>query len=72
MSGEMKQNLLFLAPVPCPFPALCGKLQRISLVRELRNVDTKEKGQKRLNNNNVVIKHNQGPSALSQGLEIIF
>ena len=68
MGGEMKQSPLFLAPVPCPFPALCGKLQRTSLIRELRNVDTKEKGQRRLNNNHVVITHNQGPSALSQGL----
>ena len=64
----MKQSPLFLAPVPCPFPALCGKLQRINLIRELSNVDTKEKGQRRLNNNHVVIKHNQGSSALSQGL----
>ena len=55
----MKQSPLFLAPVPCPFPALCGKLQRTSLIIELRNVDTKEKGQRRLNNNHVVIKHNQ-------------
>ena len=47
--------------------------QRISLIRELRNVETKENCQKRLNNNNnVVIKHSQGPSVLSQGLQIIF
>ena len=47
--------------------------QRISLIRELRNVETKENCQKKLNNNNnVVIKHSQGPLVLSQGLLIIF
>ena len=42
--------------------------QRISLIREIRNAETKENSQKRLNNNNVVIKHSQGPLVLSQGL----
>ena len=43
--------------------------QRISLIRELRNVETKGNCQKRLNNkNNVGIKHSQGPLVLSQGL----
>ena len=42
--------------------------QRISLIREIRNEETKENSQKRLNNNNVVIKHSQGPLVLSQGL----
>ena len=47
--------------------------QRISLIRELRNVETKENCQKKLNNNNnVVIKHSQGPLVLSQGPQIIF
>ena len=32
--------------------------QRISLIREVRNAETKENSQKRLNNNNVVTKHN--------------
>ena len=36
--------------------------QRISLIRKVRNVETKENTQRRLNNNNVVIKHSQGPS----------
>ena len=35
--------------------------QRISLIRKVRNVETKENSQRRLNNNNAVIKHSQGP-----------
>ena len=31
--------------------------QRISLIREVRNAETKGNSQKRLNNNNVVTKH---------------
>ena len=46
--------------------------QRINLIREMRNTETKENSQRRLNNNNVVIKHCQGPFVLSQGLSIIF
>ena len=42
--------------------------QRISLIREMRNMETKENSHSRLNNNNVVIKHSQGPFVLSQGL----
>ena len=42
--------------------------QRISLIREVRNAETKENSQRRPNNNNVVIKHSQGPLVLSQGL----
>ena len=42
--------------------------QKISLIREVRNAETKENSQGRLNNNNVVIKHSQGPLVLSQGL----
>ena len=36
----------------------------------MRNAETKENSQRRLNNNNnnVVIKHGQGPLVLSQGL----
>ena len=41
--------------------------QRISLIREVRNIESKENSQRRLNNN-VVIKHSQGPLVLSQGL----
>ena len=42
--------------------------QRISLIREMRNVGTKENSQRRPNKNNVVIQHSQGPLVLSQGL----
>ena len=42
--------------------------QRISLFRGVRDAETKENSQKRINNNNVVIKHSQGPLVLSQGL----
>ena len=42
--------------------------QRISLIGEVRNMETKENSQRRLNNNDVVIKHSQGPLVLSQGL----
>ena len=44
--------------------------QRISLIREVRNVNTKENSQRRLNNNNnnVVNKHSQGHLVLCQRL----
>ena len=42
--------------------------QRISLIREVRNVEPKESGQRRLNNNDVVTKHSEGPLVLPQGL----
>ena len=46
--------------------------QRISLIREARNGETKENCHRRLKNNTVVIKHSQGPLVFSQELEIIF
>ena len=42
--------------------------QRLILIRELRNVETKENNQRRLNNNSVVIKHSQKPLIFSQEL----
>ena len=51
----------------CPLP-LENFNQRISLIREVRNAETKENNQRNLNNNNVVRKHSQGPLVLSQGL----
>ena len=42
--------------------------QKVSLIREVRNAETKENSQRRLNNNNAIIKDNQGPLVLSQGL----
>ena len=42
--------------------------QRVSLIREIRNAETNVNSQRRLNNNNAVIKQSQGPLVLSQGL----
>ena len=42
--------------------------QGIRLIREVRTAETKEKSLRKLNNNNVVIKHSQAPLFLSQGL----
>ena len=53
---------------PCPLPAFClwKKFnQKISLTREVRNAEAKENSQRRLNSNNVVIKHSQGSLILS-------
>ena len=41
-------------------------------MREVRNAETKENSQRKLNNNNVVIKHSQGPLVHFQVLHIIF
>ena len=41
--------------------------QRISLIREMKNTETKENSQRRPNNN-VVTKHSQRPLVPSQGL----
>ena len=51
-------------------PFICGKLQskKINVIREVRNAETKENSQRRQNNNDVVMKHSQGPLVLSQGL----
>ena len=74
---DMEQDHIVLA-LPPPLPHLTmssacllpveNLSQRINLIREVRHAETKEKSQRRLNNNNVVIKHNQGPLVLSQGL----
>ena len=66
---------LFLQP-PCPVPSVCllsveHFSQRINLIREMRNAETKENSQRRPNNNNVVIKHSKGYLAPSQRLYII-
>ena len=63
---------MVLGPPP-PSPVLAffsveNFSQRISLIREIRNAETEENSQKRLNNNKVVIKQSQGPLAPSQGL----
>ena len=49
-------------PSACLLPA--GSFTQIlSLIREVRNAETKENSLRRLNNN-VVIKHSQGPLVL--------
>ena len=66
-----------LAPHPPPrtMPsAFCLRktwVKKISLIREVRNAETKESSQRKLNNNNTATKHSQGPLALSQGLWIM-
>ena len=67
----MEQDHIILAHAPWPLPAffpLENFSQRVSLIREVRNVETKENSQRRLNNNYVVIKHSQRPLVLSQRL----
>ena len=62
---------MFLAPHAMSsvcFLSMENFSQRVSLIRTMRNTETKENSHRRLNNNNVVIKHSQGPFVLSQGL----
>ena len=52
-------------PAPCFLCAFFSmenfkSSERISLIREMRNAETKKNSQRRLNNNNVVINHSQG------------
>ena len=77
--SETEQDPTVLAPPPATMFSACllsveNFSQRISLVREVRNVETKENSQRRLNNKNVVIKRSQGPLvlSLSLGLQVIF
>ena len=69
---EMEQDPCDLSPCPTMSSACLlsmeNFMQRISLIREVRNTEAKENSQRRLNNNNVVIKHSPGPLAHSQGL----
>ena len=62
---------MVLALLPFPLPAFCvveNFSQRVSLIREMRNAETKKNSQWRPNNNTVLIKHSQEPLAPSQGL----
>ena len=71
---ETEQDHVVLAPTTMFFPCLLpveNYSQRISLIREVRNAETKENSLRRINNNHVVIKHSQGPLVLSQGPQII-
>ena len=72
---ETEQDSTIRVPTstPPPMPSACllpveNFSQRTSLIREIRNAETKENSLRRLNNSNEVIKHNQGPLVLSQGL----
>ena len=69
-STETEQDRVVLAPSMSPACLLPVEnfSQRISLIREVRNAKTKENNQRRLKNNNVVFRHSQGLSVLSQGL----
>ena len=66
---ETEQGPVVLAPCPMFFACLLSSENfSQSLVREMKNTETKENSQRRPNNNNVVIKHKQGHLAPSQGL----
>ena len=61
---------MVLALLPFPLPAFCvveNFSQRVSLIREMRNAETKEKSQRRPTNNYIVIQDSQR-LVLSQGL----
>ena len=67
-SSEPEQEPMVLAPPTTSSACLLSVdnfSQRISLIREVRNAETKENSLRRLNNNTVVIKHGQGPLVLS-------
>ena len=51
-------------------PSLCVEnfSQRISLIRKVKNVETKENSQRKMNDNDVVIKHSQRPLVPSRRL----
>ena len=76
MAGESEIVLIETEQDPMVLPHMSSDCllsvenfgQRISLIREMRNANTKENSQRRPNNNTVVIKHRQGPLLPSQGL----
>ena len=70
--GKLKQNRT-LWSLPAHPAISCSCLlsvesfsQRVSLIRDVRNAETKRNSQKRANNNNVVIKQCQRHLILSQ------
>ena len=70
-SCERKQNHMVLAPPTRSSVCLLfveNFSKKIRLIREVRNVETKENSARRLSNNNMVMKHSQGPLVLSPGL----
>ena len=69
-SFETKQDRMVLAPTTmfsaCLLPAE-NFSQRVSLIREMRNAETKESSQRRPDDNNVLIKCSQEPLVPPQG-----
>ena len=76
VKGTVKHSTTYrlCCPPPQPPRSFACRLsvdnfsQRVSLIRELRNAETKENSQRKPNTNNVVIKHRQGDLVPSQGL----
>ena len=67
--------MVFAPPPPDRRPPMSSacllpveNFKELSLIREMRNAETKENSQRRPNNNNVVIRHSQAPLVPSQGL----
>ena len=61
--------MVLVSPPPCPLSAFCLEnfSLSISLIREVRNVETRENSQRRLKTSNAVIKHSRGTLVLSHG-----
>ena len=61
--GKLKQSRIIWSLPPIMFSAWLLPVENfsqwISLIREVRNAETKENSQRRLNNNSVVIKHSK-------------
>ena len=45
--------------------------QKLSLIRKVKNEETKENSKRKLNNNNVVLKHKELYSSFSRAIDII-
>ena len=74
LTFQMKQSTTLWSLPPMSSACLLSAehfSQRISLSEKWEHVETKENSQRRPNNNNLVIKHSQGP-LVPQGLQIIF
>ena len=76
--SKTEQDHMVLAyPIPplpptissaCLLPVKNCSYKKISLIREVRNAETKGNSPETLYNNNAVIKQSQGPLIFSQGL----
>ena len=64
-----RSTTLWILPRVLSLPLIYGKLKpKDKFIREVRNTETKENSQRRPDNNNVVIKHSQGPLVPFKGL----